>query len=95
MDHLRQRDREPDEDGRQDPCVQDQQPGLVQWQPPQEQHGPRGGDGDSAAPARNLLFEFTRLCMWNVWICTRFYQSLPALREVNHVNSGLHLVYKG
>ena len=32
-------------------------PGLLQRQPPQEQHGGGGGDGDAAAPGRNW-FEF-------------------------------------
>ena len=33
---------DPDEDGRQDPVKEDQQPGLVRRQPPQEQHGGAG-----------------------------------------------------
>ena len=53
----RLRDREPDEDDRQDPDAQDQQPGLVQRQPPQEQLGGRGGKRDAAAPGRNR-YEF-------------------------------------
>jgi hypothetical protein len=39
--------------GRQDQGEEDRQPGLVRRQPPQEQHGGGGCDGDAAAPGRN------------------------------------------
>jgi hypothetical protein len=52
-DHLHQRDRDPDEVGRQDQGAQDQQPGFVRWQPPQEQHGGEGCDGAVAALGRD------------------------------------------
>jgi hypothetical protein len=48
--HVHQRDRDPDEVGRQDPGAQDQQPGLFQRRHPQEQYGGGGGNGAIAAP---------------------------------------------
>jgi len=48
--HVHQRDRDPDEVGRQDPGAKDQQPGHVRRQHPQKQHGGGGGNGAVAAP---------------------------------------------
>jgi hypothetical protein len=53
LSQVQHSDGDPDEVGRQDQGEEDQQPGLVLRQPPQEQHGGGGGDGDAAAPGRN------------------------------------------
>jgi hypothetical protein len=51
---------------------EDQQPGLVWRQPPQEQHG-GGGDGDAPAPGRNRCAHSLHiLCMRDI----RFAQGL-------------------
>ena len=76
-DYLHLRDGVPDEDGRhgQDPVAEDQHPGLVRRQPPQEleQHGGGGGDGAAAAPGRNRCApSLHHLCLSVHLVCTVF-----------------------
>ena len=74
-DHLHLPDGGPDEDGRQGPVKEDQQPGLVRRQHPQEQHGGGGGNGAAAAPRRiRCAPSLHHLCRRDFGVCTKFTQ---------------------
>ncbi len=81
--------------------VEDQQPGLVRRQPPQEQHGGGGGDGDAAAPGRNrcapslhyLCLRDIRVCTMSFFVYTKFTQVYSVCTEQNFEFFGLHKVY--